>query len=316
MGGPVWGVARRRTPSERRGVRAGRPGPRMLTTEELRQIKRLHLQLNRRVDSPFAGQYRSAFRGRGMEFEEVRPYVPGDDVRHIDWNVTARAGEPFIKQFREERELTLVLVLDVSGSLRVGSGGKDGKTDKRLQQARLAGALAWAAVRNGDRVGMLTFTEQVEEFLPPRKSRGHAWAVLQAAFAPPPARRGTDLGLALERLARSLRRRSVICLLSDFLAPSSFERPLAVLARRHHVNAFLIHDPQEARLPALGLIEVEDAETGRRKLIDAGALFAREALQGRLARLRKSGAWATAIGTEEDPFAGLLAHFHRLERMR
>ena len=130
----------------------------MLTPDELKQIRRLHLQLNRRVDSPFAGQYRSAFRGMGMEFEEVRPYVPGDDVRHIDWNVTARASAPFIKRFREERELTLVIVLDQSASLRVGTGGRDGKTDKRLQQARLAGALAWAAIRNGDRVGMLRFS--------------------------------------------------------------------------------------------------------------------------------------------------------------
>jgi uncharacterized protein (DUF58 family) len=288
----------------------------MLTPEELRQIQRLHLQLKKKVDSPFAGEYRSAFRGQGMEFEEVRPYVPGDDIRHIDWNVTARTGEPFVKQFREERELTLLLVLDRSGSLRVGAGGRDGKTDKRLQVARLAGALAWAAVRNGDRVGMLSFTEQVEEFLPPRKSRGHAWQVLRSAFAAPPARRRTDLALALERSGRFLSRRAVVCVFSDFLDEGAWERPLAVLSRRHQVNAFLVHDPLEARLPSVGLIEVEDAETGTRRLVDAARFAEAASLKQRLSQLRRSGAWATSVGTDEDPFHQLLGHFRRMERVR
>ena len=287
----------------------------MLTPDELKQIRRLHLQLNRRVDSPFAGQYRSAFRGMGMEFEEVRPYVPGDDVRHIDWNVTARASAPFIKRFREERELTLVIVLDQSGSLRVGTGGRDGKTDKRLQQARLAGALAWAAIRNGDRVGMLSFTSEVEQYLPPRKSRGHAWAVLQAAYAPPPARRGTHLAAALERLGRSLRRRSVVCVLSDWIAPP-FDRALSALCQRHHVNAFLLHDALEAALPAVGLIELEDAETGARRLVDASAWAPKEPVAARLGRLRRAGAWATAVSTGDDPFHALVGHFQRMERAR
>ena len=287
----------------------------MLTPDELKQIRRLHLQLNRRVDSPFAGQYRSAFRGSGMEFEEVRPYVPGDDVRHIDWNVTARASAPFVKQFREERELTLVIVLDQSGSLRVGAGGRDGKTDKRLQQARLAGALAWAAVRNGDRVGMLRFTSEVEEFLPPRKSRGQAWAIVRAAYDPPPARRGTNLSLALERLGRSLRRRAVICILSDWVA-APWDRALQGLSQRHHTNAFLLHDPLESALPDVGLIELEDAETGELRLVDAQAVSAREPLAARVHRLRRAGAWATAVSTADDPFSALLGHFQRLERTR
>ena len=288
----------------------------MLTPEELRQIQRLHLQLKRRVDSPFAGEYRSAFRGQGMEFEEVRPYVPGDDVRHIDWNVTARTGEPFVKQFREERELTLLLVLDGSGSMRTGAGGADGRTDKRLQMARLAGALAWAAVRNGDRVGMLSFTDQVETFLPPRKSRGHAWQVLRSAFAAPPPRRRTDLAHALERAGRFLRRRAVICVLSDFLDEHAFDRPLAVLARRHQVNCFVLRDPLEERMPSVGLIEVEDAETGERRLLDTAQVGPQVALHARLSRLRRAGAWATAVSTDEDPFAQLMGHFRRLERVR
>lgn len=288
-----------------------------LTSEELRQIRRLHLQLGRRVDSPFAGEYRSAFRGLGMEFEEVRPYVPGDDVRHIDWNVTARTGEPFVKQFREERELTLLLVLDMSGSMRFGTGGRDGKTDKRLQLARVAGALAFAAIRNGDRVGMLAFTEQVEQYLPPRRARGHAWQVLRAAFAQPPARRGTDLPGALERTTRSLKRKAVVCVLSDFLSEDAFSRPLAVLARRHQVNAFLLHDPLEESIPkGLGLIELEDAETGRRRLVDSSRLRPREPVEERMRAIRRTGAWVSAVSTADDPFATLLQHFRRLEQRR
>jgi len=288
----------------------------MLTADELRQLRRLHIQAGRRVDSPFAGEYRSAFRGQGMEFEEVRPYVPGDDVRHIDWNVTARTGQPHIKEFREERELTLQLVLDVSGSVGFGGGGADGRTDKRLQIARVAGALAFAAVRNGDRVGLMTFSDRVERFLPPRKSRGHAWAVLQAAFERGAAGTGTDIAGALEQLGTAMRRRAVICVVSDFMSQTPFSRELAILARRHKVSCFLVHDPLEQSLPKLGLLEVEDAETGERKLIDAGRAVARHALEDRLRKIRRTGAHPTAITTAEDPFIHLLRHFRRLEHLR
>ena len=288
----------------------------MLTPEELRQIRRLHLQTGRRVDNPFAGSYRSAFRGMGMEFEEVRAYAEGDDIRHIDWNVTARTGDPFIKQFREERELSLLLALDVSGSVRFGGGGLDGRTDKRLQMARLAGALAFAAIRNGDRVGFVAFTDRIEQFLPPRKSRGHAWAVLQAAFAAHGAGRGTDLGGAMEFVGRVLRRRSVVCVLSDFVAPQPFDRALAVVARRHATSCFLVHDPLERQIPAVGLIELEDAETGQRRLVDSASLRARSGVPERLGRLRRSGARAAAVATNEDPFRQLLLHFQALERVR
>ncbi|MFM2245126.1 MAG: hypothetical protein RL071_1200 [Pseudomonadota bacterium] len=289
----------------------------MLSVEELRQIRRLHIQLNRRVDSPFAGEYRSAFRGQGMEFEDVRPYAPGDDVRHIDWNVTARTGQPFVKQFREERELTLLLLLDLSGSLRVGAGGRDGRTDKRLQLARIAGALSWAAIRNGDRVGIITFTDQIEEVLPPRKVRGHAMRVLRAAFAAPPARRGTDLPGALRRAQQLLRRRAVICVLSDFLTTRPAGPALRLLAARHQVNAFLMHDPLEEGLPrGTGLIELEDAETGARRLIDAAALRPAAPLAERVRQLQRDGAFCTPVSTADDPFHQLLAHFRRLERLR
>ena len=289
----------------------------MLTAEELHQIQRLHLQLRRKVDSPFAGEYRSAFRGQGMEFEQVRAYVPGDDVRHIDWNVTARAGAPFIKEFREERELTLMVVMDVSGSMRVGSGGLDGRTDKRLQTARLAGALAYAAVRNHDRVGLATFTDRVEHLLPPRKAKGHAWAVIRAAFEQPPPRRGTDLAGVLEHVGRMLKRRSVITLLSDFHSVDPIDRALSGLCRRHQVSCFLVHDPLEESLAAVsGLVELEDAETGRVRLVDAGRVRPGEPLDARLRRLRRTGAQVRAISTAEDPFHALMLHFRSMELRR
>ncbi len=288
----------------------------MLSAEELSQIRRLQLQAGRRVDSLFAGNYRSAFRGRGMEFEEVRPYVPGDDVRHIDWNVTARTGEPFVKEFREERQLTLLLALDISGSVGFGSGGRDGRTDKALQQARVGAALAHAATQASDQVGLVAFAGGVENYIPPRRSRGHAWRVIRTVFAHRAQRRATDLAAAAEFLGRVLKRRAVICLLSDFIDLAAWDRPLASLCRRHRVNAFLFHDPHEQRFPKVGLVELQDAETGQVVLADALQLRRALGVEARLKRLRRAGAHATAISTRDDAFARLVEHFKRIERLR
>ena len=289
----------------------------MLTADELRQIRRLHLQASRKVSSPFSGEYRSAFRGQGMEFEEVRPYLPGNDVRRIDWNVTARTGQPFIKEFREERQLTLMLVLDLSASTLFGSGGRDGRTTKRLQIARLAGALAFAAIRTGDRVGMITFTDRIDSYLPPRRSRGHVWAVVRAAFEHTGrAHRRTDLRSVFEGVAGLVKRRSVVCVASDFLSETPFDRELAILSRRHNTNGFLVHDPLERAVPPVGLVEIEDAETGRRRVIDTSAVDPQRSVEARIQQLRRLGVRARSIGTDEDPFALLIAHFRTLERMR
>ncbi|MFN7132212.1 MAG: DUF58 domain-containing protein, partial [Myxococcales bacterium] len=217
----------------------------MLSPEELRQIRRLSVQAGRRVDSLLAGDYRSAFKGSGMEFEEVRTYVPGDDVRRIDWNVTARTGEAWIKEFREERELTLLVLLDVSGSVRFGSGGRDGRTDKRLQMARVAGGLAYAALRTGDRVGLLSFSDRIHHFLPPRRSRGHAWQVIRSAFEHHGDDHGTDIAGALAYASKVMKRRAVVCVLSDFFATRPFASELGALVRRHRTHALLFHDPRE-----------------------------------------------------------------------
>jgi len=288
----------------------------VLTPEELRQIRRLQLQAGRRVDSLFAGNYRSAFRGRGMEFEDVRPYVPGDDVRRIDWNVTARTGEPFIKEFREERQLTLLIVLDVSGSVGFGSGGHDGRTDKALQQARIGAALAHAATAASDRVGLVAFARDVVEYIPPRRSRGHAWRVIRTAFAHRAEQRGTDVAAAAEYLGRVLKRRAVICFISDFIDPGPWDRSLASLSRRHRVNAFLLHDPRELAIPRVGLVELEDAETGQTMLVDASRLRGVLGVEAREQRLRRVGAQVTAVSTGDDPFQRLVDHFRRVERLR
>lgn len=287
-----------------------------LTAEELRELKRLHVQAGRRVDSLFAGDWRSAVRGRGMEFEEVREYVPGDDVRHIDWNVTARTAEPFVKVFREERQLTVLLAVDVSGSVRVGTGGRDGRTDRRLQIARIAGGIAYAGVRNRDQVGLMTFSDRVESWLSPRKSRGHVWNVIQHVFEVQGAHRATDLAEAFGFLARVQRRRAVLVVVSDFLDEGAWGRPLGVLCRRHQVHAITVHDPLDRGLPGLGLLEVVDAETGRTRWVDGSALEERVPIEERVRSLRRLGARAVAISTKEDPFHALHRHFHRLGSRR
>jgi uncharacterized protein (DUF58 family) len=280
-----------------------------LTPEELRELRRLQVQAGRRVDALFAGDYRSAVRGRGMEFEEVRAYTPGDDVRRIDWNVTARTHEPFVKVFREERQVSVLLVVDVSGSTRVGSGGRDGATDKRRQLARIAGGLAWATSRNRDHVGLLTFTDRVETVLTPRAHRGHVWAVIRAVYAAEAAGRGTDIAEALSYAARIQRRRAVLVVASDFLDPGPWDRAMAALAARHTVHAICLHDPLDDGLAGLGLVEVEDAETGRRQLVDGATFLGRSSLTERVGRLRRTGARALGLRTDEDPYLALHRHF-------
>jgi uncharacterized protein (DUF58 family) len=283
-----------------------------LTADELRELRKVHLAAGRRVDALLAGEYRAAVRGQGMEFEEVRAYAPGDDVRHIDWNVTARSGEPFIKVFREERQLTVQLVVDCSGSSRVGSGGRDGRTVRRLQIARIAGGIAFASIRNRDRIGLVTFTDRVERYLPPRTQRGHAWAVIQAVFEAQGRRRGTDLAAALGFVARTQRRRAVVVVVSDFLDDGPWPDAIARLSRRHEVHALVVHDPLDRALPGLGLVEVVDAETGRVALVDAGRWVARASNDRALRELRRRGARASSISTHDDPFAALHLHFQRV----
>ncbi len=242
----------------------------MLSVEALRQIRRIHIRTRRLVDGVFAGEYHSVFKGRGMEFADVREYVPGDDVRTIDWNVTARTGHPFVKRYVEERELTVMLLVDLSASGRFGSIAKL-KTEIATE---LCALLALSAIRNNDKVGLILFTDRIERFVPPQKGKDRALRVIREMLHVEPERRGTDLALALEYLHRISRRRSVAFLISDFLA-SGYERALRLARQRHDVIPICIFDRREASLPDLGLIALQDLETGEQVLVDSGSAAVR-----------------------------------------
>jgi uncharacterized protein (DUF58 family) len=231
----------------------------------LKQVRRIQIVTSHIVDNALGGDYESVFKGQGIEFEEVREYQPGDDVRSIDWNVTARMGHPFIKKFTEERELTVFVLADESGSQRFGSVDRL----KREVAAELTAVLAFSAIRNKDRVGALLFTDRIETFVPPRKGPRHVLRLVREVLASRPEGRGTDLALALDTLNRVQRRRAVVFVLSDFLAPfAGYRRSLRIAARAHDVIAVVLRDPREIDLPAVGFLDLTDAETGERVVVD------------------------------------------------
>lgn len=244
----------------------------------LRQVRRIELRTRRLVDSSFAGDYRSLFKGQGMEFSEVREYQPGDEVRSIDWNVSARMGRPFVKRYVEERELTIMLAVDLSGSARFGTRARF-KHDLAIE---LSGVLALAATRNNDRVGMMLFTDRIEHALPARKGRKHALRLIRDLIATRPVGTGTSIGVAVDRLMRLLPHRSVIFFCSDFIA-HDLEKPLARLAQRHDVIAVSLEDPSERVLPDIGPARFEDPETGARVEIDTSDPTVRSAFATRVA---------------------------------
>lgn len=251
---------------------AGAPGTAPIPPELLRQVRRLEIRTRRRVTELFGGEYHSAFKGKGMEFREVREYAWGDDVRALDWNVTARTGVPHVKLFEEERELTVLLVADLSASERFGSGDRS----KARALAELGAIMLMAALRNQDKVGLVLATDHVELFVPPRKGRGHALRVLRDLLWHPLQGRGTDLGVALEELNRVQKRRAVVFLFSDFLA-GNFGRPLRVAARRHDLVCVQLEDPRERELPDAGLLRLRDLESGTVGLVDSREAGVRDA---------------------------------------
>jgi len=236
-----------------------------ISPENFRNLRRLEIRTRRLVNDLFAGRYHSTFKGRGMTFAEVREYAPGDDIRAIDWNVTARMSAPFIKVFSEERELTLLLVVDNSASLKFGTVDRS----KHALTVELAALLTFAALRNSDKVGLLLFGSAVERYVPPRKGRMHALRLLRDMLVLEPAAKSTALGEALATLNRVQRKRAIVFLFSDFLA-AGWEKQLAVTARRHDTICFVAEDPRERELPAAGRIEMEDLESGERVLLDTG----------------------------------------------
>lgn len=244
----------------------------MIPRELLKKIRRIQIRTSHVANDMLAGQYHSAFKGRGMEFEEVREYSPGDDVRTIDWNVTARQGRPFVKRFREERELTVMLLVDVSGSHAFGTAGQL----KRDLAAEVGATLAFSAIKNNDKVGMIGFSDRIEKYVKPDQGTRHVLRVIRELLTMRTTGKGTDVTAALNHLNRVLTRRAVVFLVSDF-QDSDYEQALRIARRRHDLIPITITDPREVELPKVRFIELVDAETGERVTVDSSsAAFRRE----------------------------------------
>ena len=244
----------------------------MIPAEVLKKIRRIEIRTKRLVNDLFSGEYHSTFKGQGMEFEEVRQYEPGDDIRLIDWNVTARTGYPHIKKFREERELSVVLLVDASSSGKFGTRERF----KSETAAELCALLAFSAIKNNDKVGLIIFTDKIEKFVPPKKGRGHVLRLIREILFFEPQGIATDIAGALEYFSRVIKRKSVVFLISDFMS-EDFYKPLQIANRKHDIIAMKISDPRESKFDNVGLIELEDAETGETILVDTGSgAFRRE----------------------------------------
>jgi uncharacterized protein (DUF58 family) len=253
----------------------------MLPREVISRIRQLQIKARRAVEDLLGGQYHSVFKGVGIAFDEVREYQAGDDVRSIDWNVTARMGHPFVKRFTEERELTVVLMVDLSGSHHFGTQ----RHEKREVIAELAALLAFSAISNNDKVGLIAFTDRVERFLPPRKGLRHVLRLIRDVLFYEPQRRGTAIRQALDYLNHVLHRRAIVFLLSDFM-DQGYDKALKQTARRHDLVTIRVFDPREEEIPAVGLVQLEDAETGAQVLLDTTSRRVREAYADEAKRRR------------------------------
>jgi uncharacterized protein (DUF58 family) len=289
----------------------------------LKRVRGIEIRTRRTVSEAFAGQFRSAFRGRGMEFEEVRPYQVGDDVRSIDWNVSARAGTPHVKLFREERELLVFLAVDLSASLDFGTRGGL----KRDTAAEIAATVALSANRSNDKTGLLLFTDRIEKVVPPRKGSRHVLGIVRDCLSFRPEGRGTDLALALGEMNRLLRRRAVVFVLSDFLPGvrgGDWRRPMALLRQRHDVIPVAVRDAFEREVPRVGFLDTVDAESGSRTSIDtfsaAGRRRYRELAEARERSLdegfRRLKLDAVRLESGQDPARPLETFFRRREARR
>lgn len=290
----------------------------MLTPEQLKTVRKIQIRTSHLVSDVFAGQYHSVFKGRGMEFAEVRHYLPGDDVRTIDWNVTARTGVPHVKRFVEERELTVMLLVDASASTHFGTV----KQLKSEMAAELAAVFAFSAITNNDKVGLVMFSDHIELSLRPKKGTRHVLRVIREVLSFKPRGRGTNIAAALEHLGHVSKRRCVTFVISDFLDPTA-RAALALANRRHDVVGVVLDDPSDSSLPDVGLIELEDAESGDRLMVDTGNArlrreFERRATEARTERdrmLRSADVDAIALRTDR-PYAEALLGFFRMRERR
>ncbi len=286
----------------------------MIPHELVKKIRRIQIRTSHRVDDMLAGEYLSAFKGRGIEFEEVRPYQPGDDVRTIDWNVTARYGEPFVKLFREERELTVMLLVDVSASQGLGTHFQT----KRELVTELGSTLAFSAIKNNDKVGLMMFTDGIEKFVPPRKGSRHVLRCIRELLYCHPIGQGTNLAAALNQLNHTIKRRSVVFLVSDFL-DSGYEKSIRVANRRHDIIPVVVRDRREFEMPNIGLIELRDSETDAITTFDTASrrqrsMYAERARQQAAKRdesFKRLKMDPIHISTGEDFIDPLREFFHR-----
>lgn len=275
----------------------------METSELIKKVRRIEIKTKGLSKQIFSGEYQSAFKGRGMSFSEVRGYNYGDDVRNIDWNVTARTGEPHIKTFEEERELTVMLLVDISRSSFFGTV----KQMKNELITEICAVLAFSATTNNDKVGLLLFSDRIEKYIPPKKGKSHILRIIRELLETEPEGKGTDLGVALDYFNNMVKKRSICFLLSDFLT-TGYERALAVAARRHDLIGMHLYDPRERELPDMGLIYAHDAESGERGWLDTGSKRVRSKYAERYAKqqayfknaFRKSRADVMSIETTED----------------
>lgn len=291
----------------------------MIPREMMRKIRRIQIHTSHIVDDLLAGGWHSAFKGRGIEFEEVRPYQVGDDVRAIDWNVTARAGEPFVKLFREERELSVMLLVDLSASQDFGSF----RQTKRELVTELGATLAFSAIKNNDKVGLTLFTDQIEKSLPPRKGTRYVLRLIRELLYCQPIGQGTSLRAALQHLNRTASRRSVVFLISDF-QDNDYEKTLRVTRRKHDVIPMVISDRRETELPNVGLLNLRDPESGRMISIDTASARHRREFRERMHRksqqrdelFRRLGLEPIRLRAGDDYVEPLQRFFHRREQRR
>lgn len=290
----------------------------MIPKEVLQKVRRIEIRTRSVVESILSGEYQSVFKGRGMEFSEVRTYTEGDDVRSIDWNVTARMGQPYVKKHVEERELTVMLVVDASSSGHFGSVSRF----KDEVAVELCALLAFSAIKNNDRVGLIIFTSDVEKYIPPKKGKNHVLRVIRELLYFRPVKRGTDIGAAIGFLNRVITKKSVVFLVSDFLN-AGYEVPVRVASHRHDFVAITVTDPREKELPAVGLIELQDPETGAAMLVDSRDRNLRRAFTSEAERrgrelsafFRANGIDEIQISTGADYVDPLVRFFRKREKM-
>ena len=285
----------------------------MDTKELLKKVRKIEIKTRRLSDNVFGGEYHSTFKGRGMTFSEVRQYQYGDDVRAIDWNVTARYQEPFVKVFEEERELTLLLAVDISGSAFFGTQSQF----KKEVLTEIAATLAFSALQNNDKVGLILFSEEIELYIPPKKGRSHILRIIREMLEFQPKHKETSISKAFEFISAILKKKAIVFVLSDFIAPLEYEKNLRIAAKKHDLTSIRLYDPREAKIPNLGLVPMRDSETGKmqwistqsRRLREAYATQYREQTHAFESLHQKNGAGTIACSVNESYVTKLLGYF-------